>query len=233
MLNPLYQLSNNLINLLFPKVCNACGGYLFQNEIEVCTKCMYDLPFTDYHLHAENRVAKQLWGRLPFANAMAMLYFNKGGKVQNLLHNLKYNGKTEVGEILGKLLAQKLKENESYQDIDYIIPVPLHKSKLKKRGYNQCTHIAIGLVETLKIPVLENNLIRLQKTESQTKKSRYLRFQNMQKVFDVQDEALLLGKHILLIDDVITTGGTIEACGNALIAAGIGKLSIAGIAFAE
>ena len=226
-------LANQIINLLFPSVCNACGGYLYQNEKEICSKCLFDLPFTDYHLHAENSVAKQLWGRLPFDNAMAMLYFKKEGKVQNLLHNLKYNGKTEVGVVLGELLGLQLAKNPNYAEADLIVPVPLHPSKQRKRGYNQCLNIAQGLQKILKIPILENNLIRLQKTESQTKKSRYLRFENMHNVFAVVNKNLFTNKHILLIDDVITTGGTMEACGNTLIKAGINKLSIAGVAFAK
>jgi len=120
--------------LLFPNLCNACTLPLFQGERVICTKCLYDLPYTDYHLHGENRVAKQLWGRISLNAAMSMLYFRKGSKVQNLIHNLKYNQKTDVGVFLGELLGGRLLLNETYTDIDLIIPVPLHHKKLRKRG---------------------------------------------------------------------------------------------------
>ncbi|WP_225872382.1 ComF family protein [Pedobacter frigidisoli] len=127
----------DLLGLLFPNLCNACGTSLFHSENVICTKCLYDMPFTDYHLHAENRVAKQLWGRLPLNAAMAMLNFRKGAKVQNLIHNLKYNGKTAVGIALGSLLGERLKASPLYNGIDLVIPVPLHRKKLRLRGYNQ------------------------------------------------------------------------------------------------
>ena len=122
----------DLIALLFPNLCNACGTSLFRNESLICTKCLYDLPYTDYHIHADNRVAKQLWGRLPLNAAMAMLYFRKGAKVQNLIHNLKYNSKTDVGLMLGNLLGARLNSSPLYKNIDLIIPVPLHQTSSKR-----------------------------------------------------------------------------------------------------
>lgn len=223
----------DLIGLLFPDLCNACGTPLFVGEQLICTKCLYDLPFTDYHLHAENRVAKQLWGRLPIHAAMAMLYFRKGAKVQNLIHNLKYNNKTSVGMLLGKMLGVKLKASPLYIGIDFIIPVPLHHTKLRKRGYNQSTSIADGISQEMEIPFHEDLLIRISQTDSQTKKSRYNRYENMKAVFEIKKVDRVLGKHILLIDDVITTGATLEACANELIANGAAKVSIAALAFAE
>ena len=164
---------------------------------------------------------------------MAMLYFKKNSKVQNLIHSLKYKGKTEVGVLMGKLLAQKLKESELYKDIDLIIPVPLHQKKLRLRGYNQSEYIAIGLGKEMEIPFTTTNLARKKATESQTKKARYTRFENMLQVFEIKNAEELKDKHILLIDDVITTGATLEACGNVLLNVGIKKLSIAAIAFTE
>jgi len=224
---------SDLIALLFPNLCNACGRPIVQNEHLICTKCLFDLPFTDYHIHHENRVAKQLWGRLPLNAAMAMLYFRKGAKVQNLIHNLKYNNKTEVGILLGNLLGERLKSSPLYQAIDLVIPVPLHHKKLRLRGYNQSTFIAEGLAEKLNIPFRENILIRTISTESQTRKSRYNRYENMKEVFKIQNFEGVTDKHILLIDDVITTGATLEACANALLAGGASKVSIAALAFAE
>jgi len=227
------RLATDIIGLLFPELCNACGTHLYYGEKEICTKCLYDLPYTDYHRHRENRVAKQLWGRLPVDAATAMLYFKKGTKVQNLMHALKYKGKTEVGVKLGNLLSEKLKSSEAYKEIDFIIPVPLHPAKEKIRGYNQSEFIAKGIAEVLAAEISTTHLVRTKITESQTKKSRYTRFENMQEVFRVNKKEELANKHVLLVDDVITTGATLEACGNTLIEIGVKKLSIAAIAFAE
>ena len=227
------RLASDMIQLLFPELCNACGTHLYYGEKEICTKCMYDLPYTDYHLHAENRVAKQLWGRLPLNAAMAMLYFKKGTKVQNLMHSLKYKSQTDVGVRLGYLLGDKLKLGSQYGDIDLIIPVPLHPKKERLRGYNQSEFIANGIAEALDVPVSTSHLLRDKSTESQTKKARYTRYENMQSVFKIAHQEQLQNLHVLLVDDVITTGATLEACGNILLTAGIKKLSIAAIAFAE
>jgi len=224
---------SDLIGLLFPNLCNACGITLFQSEHLICTKCLYDLPFTDYHIHEENRVAKQLWGRTPFHAAMALLYFRKGTKVQNLIHNLKYNTKTDVGVLLGNLLGERLKDSPLYQNIDLIIPVPLHHKKLRSRGYNQSAFIAAGTSEQLDVNFDEAILTRNRATETQTKKSRYNRYENMRGVFEVSKPEIIKGKHILLIDDVITTGATLEACASVLLDNGATKISIAALAFAE
>ena len=227
------NLANDLIGLLFPALCNACGQHLVHGEKEICIQCSYDLPYTDFHLHAENQVAKQLWGRLPCNAAMAMLYFKKGGKVQHLIHSLKYKGKTEVGVKLGNLLGEKLKIGPSYAQIDLIIPVPLHAKKEKLRGYNQSEYIAKGVAEVLKVPISTLHLVREKVTSTQTKKSRYTRYENMQSVFKINNKEQIENLNVLLVDDVITTGATLEACGNALLAAGIMKLNIASIAFAQ
>lgn len=225
--------SSDLIGLLFPNLCNACGTPLFNGENLICIKCLHDLPFTDYHLHRENRVAKQLWGRLPINAAMAMLYFRKGAKVQNLIHNLKYNDKVEVGLLLGEMLSDRLKVSPLYKGIDLITPVPLHWKKLQKRGYNQSTSIAQGISEKMEVPVSETILKRNTATESQTKKTRYNRYENMKAVFELTDIKSITGKHILLIDDVVTTGATLEACANVLLENGATQVSIAALAFAE
>jgi ComF family protein len=229
----LQRLAYDVVALLFPNLCGGCGIGLYGNEKAICSHCLYDLPYTDFHLNASNRVAKQLWSRLPFDAAMAMLYFKKGTKIQNLIHNLKYNGKTEVGQKLGNLLAQRLVLSEQYKRIDYIIPVPLHAKKERTRGYNQSDCIADGMAEVLGIPVLKNLLIRKKITETQTRKSRFIRYENMLSVFELNKPEQLQNKHVLLIDDVITTGATLEACGNALLIGGVKKLSIACIAFTQ
>jgi ComF family protein len=223
----------DMVGLLFPNLCNACGIQLYRGESLICTKCLYNLPYTDYHLHAENRVAKQLWGRLPFNAAMAMLYFKKGNTVQNLIHSLKYKNQTGVGLKLGNLLGEKLALGSSYEGIDLIIPVPLHQKKEKSRGYNQSKYIADGIAEVLKVPVCDTVLQRNTATATQTKKTRYTRYENMKAVFTINQAEQISGKHVLLVDDVITTGATLEACGLELIDAGVLKISIAALAFAE
>lgn len=232
MLKPITSLATDVFNLLFPDLCGGCGRHLFKGEQAICTGCLLDMPYTDFHLHAQNRVAQQLWNRLPLANAMAMLYFNKGTKTQRLLHQLKYEGQTAIGAKLGQLLGQRLKNVPSYADIDVIVPVPLHPKKQRLRGYNQSKFIGDGIAEVLGIPCTENNLMRKKMTESQTKKTRYNRFENMLDVFTVTNHTEFEDKHVLLIDDVVTTGATLEACGHALLQKGVAKLSIACIAYA-
>lgn len=223
----------DMISLLFPELCNGCGTHLYHGEKQICSRCLFDLPYTDFHLYEDNPVAKLFWGRLPVLSATSMLYFKKETKVQNMMHQLKYNGRTDLGEELGRLLGVKLKNSTLFSSIDTIIPVPLHPKKLKLRGYNQSEHIAKGLARELSISVNTTALSREKATESQTKKARYKRFENMQEVFVVNKKYEIVNSHVLLIDDVITTGSTLEACGNALIAQGVKNLSIATIAFAQ
>lgn len=227
------NLAFDIISLLFPNLCNGCGLSLYGGEKVICLRCLADLPYTDFHLYQHNLVAKQFWGRLPFEAAMAMLYFKKGTKTQNLIHNLKYKHQTEVGIKLGGLLGERLKLSEYYQDVDYIIPVPLHPKKERQRGYNQSSYIAEGLGAEIDVLVNNNQLVRKKITDTQTKKSRYTRYENMLTVFEINNPEILKNKHILLVDDVITTGATIEACGNSLLKCGIKKLSIACVAFAK
>ncbi|RZK43486.1 MAG: ComF family protein [Pedobacter sp.] len=229
----LKRLAADVIGLLFPNLCNGCGNMLYKGESVICAYCLSDLPYTDYHLHRENKVAKQLWGRLQFNAAMSMLYFKKEGKVQNLIHNLKYNGKSEVGYLLGTLLGEKLAISTDYKNIDGIVPVPLHPKRQRKRGYNQSEHIAEGIAAVLGVDVYPNVLIREKITDTQTRKSRFIRYENMSSVFAIADEQSLEEKHILLVDDVFTTGATFEACGTTLLAGGLKKLSIASVAFSS
>lgn len=222
-----------LIGLLFPNLCGGCGASIYHGESFLCSKCLYAIPYTDYHLYPDNKVAKQFWGRIPLNAAMALLYFKKGGKVQNIIHNLKYKNQTGLGIKLGKLIGDRLNSAPDYMDIDLIIPVPLHKKRERSRGYNQSELIARGISAVLNISVNSNTLIRTITTDTQTKKGRYMRFENMRTVFSVKNSEILAGKHILLVDDVITTGATIEACALELHKCGIKKLSIAAAAFAE
>lgn len=223
----------DFVSLLFPQLCCACGESLVSGEALICTSCIYNLPYTNFHQQSDNIVAQQFWGRLPINNAYAMLYFTKGGKVQQLMHQFKYQNRPLIGNMLGQMAGRQLISSNAFKQVDAIIPVPLHKSKLRKRGYNQSECFAKGLAEVLKTPVITDNLVRKIKTETQTHKSRFERAKNMQHVFTLNNAGALAHQHILLVDDVVTTGATLEACSLALqIAPGI-KLSIATIAYAE
>ncbi|PTQ95826.1 ComF family protein [Mucilaginibacter yixingensis] len=223
----------DFVSLLFPDLCRACGTSLVTGEHLICTDCRYHLPYTNFHLQADNLVAKQFWGKLPVEAAYSMLYFTKGGKVQQLMHQLKYKNQPQVGNLLGSLASIQLQASATFGQIDLIIPVPLHKSRLRKRGYNQSTHFAEGLTEKLLARVVTDNLIRVKATKTQTKKSRAERAENMQSVFTIKNPDQLIDKNILLVDDIMTTGATLEACGAVLLQVPGVKLFIATIAYTE
>jgi ComF family protein len=223
----------DFISLLFPELCPACGESLVATETLVCTDCRYNLPYTNFHLQPDNIVARQFWGKINIQGAYSLYYFAKGGKVQNLMHHFKYRGMYRIGNLLGKMAGKQLIQNDVFNTVDLIIPVPLHKSRLKQRGYNQSTCFAEGLASKLDATVHENNLVRVKATDTQTHRSRFSRFENMQEVFAVKNPEKLINKHILLVDDIVTTGSTLEACGQKLLEIPGLKLSIATIAYAE
>jgi ComF family protein len=223
----------DFVSLLFPELCKACGESLVAGEDLLCIDCRYNLPFTDFHLKADNLVAQQFWGKINLEAAYAMLYFTKGGKIQHLMHQFKYRGIQNIGNLLGNIAGGQLNKNPVFSSADLIIPVPLHKSRLRKRGYNQSANFAEGLAEKLNIPVDEHNLVRIRATETQTHRSRFSRFENMQQVFALTNTESLINKHVILVDDIVTTGSTLEACGTELLKVEGLKLSIATIAYAE
>ena len=223
----------DFISLFFPELCQACGESLVTGEELICTDCRYHLPFTNFHLKPDNMVAQQFWGKINLEAAYAMCYFTKGGKMQHLMHQFKYKGMQKIGNMLGNMAGEQLAKNPIFNKTELIIPVPLHKSRLRKRGYNQSTCFAEGLAQKLNATVDENNLIRVRATETQTHRSRFSRFENMQEVFALKNPEALANKHILLVDDIVTTGSTLEACGAELLKVEGLKLSIATIACAE
>lgn len=227
----LVTLCRDFSSLLFPILCPACNTSLCKGEKDLCIKCAYDLPYTDFHLYPENPLAKQFWGRVPLHSAMALLYFQKASKTQNLIHQLKYRNQPQVGIFLGRKIGAQLLSSETGKDINLLIPVPLHPRKEKSRGYNQSECIAKGISDILKVPVCSKILLRTMVTESQTKKDRYKRFENMNQAFRIKGPELLKGKHVLLVDDVITTGATIEACALALQQYPLQNLSVAAAAY--
>jgi ComF family protein len=223
----------DFISLLFPELCQACRESLVIGEELICTDCLYNLPCTNFHLKPDNVVAQQFWGKINLEAAYSLCYFTKGGKMQHLLHQFKYKGVQKIGNLLGNIAGDQLASNPVFDTADLIIPVPLHKSRLMKRGYNQSTCFAEGLSDKIKAPVVENNLVRIMATETQTHRSRFSRFENMKEVFVLKNPEALINKHVLLVDDVVTTGSTLEACGAVLLKVEGLKLSIATIAYAE
>jgi ComF family protein len=226
------SLINDFISLVFPHICAACGDSLLKQEETICLSCEFHLPRTNFHLIPENPVSRLFWGKVTLESAAAYLYFNKGNKVQVLIHKLKYQGRKDIGVCLGRQYGQYLKVSSFFQTVQLIIPVPLHKKKLKQRGYNQSEQFAIGLGESMILPVLADVLYRRKETETQTKKSRFQRWQNVDDVFDVNDPELLELKHVLLVDDVITTGATLESCIHTLSSIRGIRISVATIAVA-
>lgn len=210
-------LARDFIGLFFPKVCYACDNVLLKNEETICTRCLVDLPRTNFHLHRDNPVSELFWGRVNIKAASAFLYFAKAGRVQHLIHNFKYKGKLEVGRTLGRMFGSDLKQSPDFSGIDLLIPVPLHWSKQKTRGFNQSEIFGREMAAAMGIPIVTDALVREKATSTQTKKSRFERWQNVGYVFRVAKPEKIAGKHILLVDDVVTTGATIEASASLLL----------------
>lgn len=223
---------DDFLSLIYPRLCYACGYSLYLNEEILCTRCQLSLPLTGSHLAPDNAVEKIFWGRFKVEAAAARYFFRKGNNIQHLLHNLKYRNASEIGIYIGRMYGRELMENEVFRSVDVIIPVPLHKDKLKKRGYNQAGVFARGLGLGMQKPVDEVSLYRTYFTESQTRKSRFSRWENVKLVFALKEGSRLEGKHILLVDDVITTGATLEGCASILMALPDVRISVAAIAVA-
>jgi ComF family protein len=205
---------------------------LVDTENFVCTQCLLELPVTNFHLKPNNDLEKLFWGRINIEHAIALLFYKKGGKTAKLLHALKYHDTPEIAAFLGRYYGTFLKNFVKEYKIDAVVAIPLHKNKLRLRGYNQSEKLAEGLAHTLAIENLSDHISRNKFTETQTKKSRLERSDNVNKVFEVNDIKIFENKHILLIDDVITTGATIDSCANEILQIYNCKVSIAGLAFA-
>ncbi len=221
----------NLVELFFPEYCLACSETLVKGESLVCTTCCYALPQTTYHQEpSDNLVAQKFYGKVPITYAIARYRFQKSGKVQAILHSLKYKNKPMIGKIIGKRYGVILKQANLEKKFDLVVPVPLHRSRLRQRGYNQSDYFAQGLAEGLNIPWSNKCLQRTRATSTQTAKNQLERLRNVEGAFFVLDDTLVRGKHLLLVDDVVTTGATLEACSMELLAAGSKEISVATIA---
>jgi len=223
---------SDTIHLFYPHLCPGCGSDAMQKESLICLSCIVNLPETNFALLKNNPVEKIFWGRLPLTTAHSQFYFTKEEVVQQLIHELKYKGNTAIGFYLGEMMGNTLLSSGRFTDIDVLVPLPLYPDKERKRGYNQATVICNGIAAAMNIPVMKDNIVRKKATGTQTRKRRTERWQNVEDSFAVNNPAQLAGKHILLVDDVITTGATLEACGNIIMKTPGVKLSIASLALA-
>lgn len=224
---------HDLTNLFYPRICNACDGELLNSEEILCTDCLHELPVTNFHQDNENPVKKVFRGRADLYSATALLSFRKKGMVQNLIHNLKYRNQKEIGAFLGKWLGAELNNIPAYQTIDVIIPVPLHPKKLASRGYNQVEGFARELALTLNAEYVDDLLLKTDATSAQTFKERFARWGQMEETLVTNNPSRLEDKHVLITDDILTTGATLEACYNKLKNIKGIKISIATMAITQ
>ena len=217
---------SDLINLFFPKSCAGCDSLLMREECVLCTKCRHEIPLTNHHNIERNEVIQKFYGRIPLEFGAAFFYFQKKGIVQEMIHKLKYKGHEEISSVIGNWYSEELKHTKEIKNIDIVIPVPLHKKRMKERGYNQVEGFGKALAKNLNIPYNEQILQRILHTKTQTKKNLLGRIDVVDKVFDVTFSEIHHGKHFLLIDDVITSGSTLESCSRALLKIPNIKISI-------
>ncbi|HTE26220.1 ComF family protein [Flavitalea sp.] len=222
---------DSLTHLFFPHICAGCGSDVINKNQLLCLACTDRLPLTNYYAHADNPVEKTFWGRIPLNHATSYLYFNKDSIVQQLMHQFKYKGNQEIGLYFGKKMGSAISSAPRFQTPDFLVPLPLHPQRQKKRGYNQAEVLCRGMAESMGIPVLEQAVSRTMQTETQTHKNRESRWQNMEGKFVLKHPSLIENKHVILVDDVITTGATLEACGLELLKARGLLLSIATLAY--
>ena len=224
---------NYLINLFFPKVCAGCHTILISNETVLCTTCRHEMPLTQYHLDPKNEAVKKFYGKIAIQHASALLYFNKKGIVQELIHNLKYREHEQIGTVLGNWYVEDLKELVLETPFDMVIPVPLHPKKFRERGYNQVTTFGKAVAQGLNIDYDGTILYRKKYSKTQSKKNLSGRSDNIENIFDVITAEENQNKHFLILDDVLTTGATLEACARALLKIPGAKISIVCMAIAN
>lgn len=221
------------LSLFFPRCCVVCDRPLAKGEQCICTVCNMKLPRTDYHLRTDNPVEQHFWGKLPLERATSFFFYRKGSDFRKILHQLKYGGQKEIGATMGRYMATELLSSGFFQDIDVLIPVPLHKKKQKLRGYNQSEWIARGISGVTGIPIDTESIARQKNTETQTRKSMIERWENVDGTFYLTHADALSGKHILLIDDVLTTGSTTVACASVLLETEGIRISVLTLAVVE
>lgn len=225
------EAKDSFLHLIFPHVCNGCGSDILHKESMLCLRCIDAMPETNFELHANNPVEKKFWGRLPLQQAAAQYYYTRESLMQRLMHQFKYKGNRELGTQLGKIMGESIKNSGRFA-IEALVPLPLFAAKEKRRGYNQATVLCEGIAESLGAPILKDVIIRSQHTDTQTKKGRIERWKNMEGKFVLANSEAISNKNVLLIDDVVTTGATLEACGAELLKGENTRLSIATLCYA-
>ena len=223
----------NLLNLFFPVVCEACNNALGDNEVVICISCRHQLPVTNFHFNDPESVKKIVYGRVRLENATSLLHFSKKGIVQQVLHNLKYRGHEQIGGFLGKWLGSELSTIDAYKAIDIVVPVPLYKTKLRQRGYNQVAEFGREIAKALNAEYNDSVLVKTKSTKTQVFKGRLTRWNDDGALFSITEVESLKGKQILLVDDIITTGATVENCATVLLKIDNIKLSLATMAIAD
>lgn len=216
---------NDFSVLFFSQACVGCDTPLVDGEKLICTSCWYHLPHTRAHADRQNSSARQMWGRVRIEAVTSYWYFRDASRVKRIIHHLKYRNRPEIGTEVGIRYGKILADTAPFNRADIIVPVPLHPKKLRARGYNQSAFFANGLARSMRLPVVENGITRRRTTKSQTHKNRYERYENMLKTFEATDIDSIAGQHVLLVDDVLTTGATLEACASTLLENGAAKVS--------
>lgn len=224
---------SDLLSLFFPDLCAVCKMRLTEAEQHICLNCLSLLPKTSYHLQPDNRLEQFFAGRIPFQRIAAYAYFVKGGSIQNIIHELKYSNNPKIGNFIGELAGENIKGSAFVSTIDYLVPVPLHPKRLKQRGYNQSLEICKGIADKINIPIDTTTLIRTVNNQSQTKNSRFDRWKNVEDIFTLTSHEKFKDKHIVLVDDIITTGSTLESCAKEILKSEGCKVSIFAIGTAN
>lgn len=226
------QYGQDLFNLFYPETCAACGATLLRNEKILCIPCLAEMPLTGFHLDPENEVARMFWGRVPFRMASSFMLFTRGSRYRHILHELKYRGREDAGYFFGKMFGFALKDTD-FATADLIHPVPLHPARFRQRGYNQSALIAEGMAETLGVPLATDLISRRVDSLTQTRRHRYERWENVRHIFRCDRPDRLVNRHVILVDDVITTGATLEACASCIAPLRGLSVSLASLAYAK
>lgn len=227
------DIANGLLDVLFPRHCPVCGGTLLSHEMHICTSCIFDIPRTRYHLQNFNAMEQLFAGKALIEKASGFFFYEKGNPYANILHHIKYRNKPKMGQYIASMFARELLQDNCFNNIDAIIPVPLHYSKMTKRGYNQSAYIAQGFADVLNIPVYDNIIFACRNHESQTNKGIYERWLNTQGIFNAKNTCLIENKHVLIVDDVVTTGATLLSATQSISQVPGIKISLASLGVAR
>jgi ComF family protein len=230
-MNWIKEIIPSLSHLFFPHTCVGCGSDLISENQLLCLDCIGHLPLTNFALHADNPAEKIFWGRATISSVTCQYYFTKNSILQNILHEFKYKGKKQIGLYFGKIMGDALSKSDRFNSVEAIVPLPLFITREKSRGYNQAAILAEGISSVMNLPILRNAMVRAVSTSTQTKKNRIERWQNISGKFELKDKESIENKHVLLVDDVMTTGATLDACANELLLVNGVTVSIATLAY--